>query len=33
MAAYGDQGSFRRDLHAAGLPFVMALKPRHGAWA
>ncbi|MCX4597463.1 hypothetical protein OG819_50205 [Streptomyces sp. NBC_01549] len=26
--AYGDQDSFR-----AGLPFVMALKPRHGTWA
>ncbi|WP_349253971.1 hypothetical protein [Streptomyces sp. BPTC-684] len=31
--AYGDHDSFRRDLHIAGLPFVMALKPRHGTWA
>nr|WP_260609501.1 hypothetical protein [Streptomyces sp. WAC 01325] len=31
--AYGDQDSFRSDLHATGLPFVMALKPRHGTWA
>ncbi|WP_406431215.1 transposase [Streptomyces sp. NBC_01589] len=31
--AYGDQDSFRSSLHAAGLPFVMALKPRHGTWA
>ncbi|MFJ7949288.1 IS701 family transposase [Streptomyces sp. NPDC096354] len=31
--AYGDQDSFRRQLHAAGLPFVMALKPSHGTWA
>ncbi|MET7718777.1 hypothetical protein [Streptomyces sp. NPDC005407] len=31
--AYGDQDSFRAGLHAAGLPFVMALKPRHGTWA
>ncbi|WUN13626.1 transposase [Streptomyces phaeochromogenes] len=31
--AYGDQDSFRSDLHAAGLPFVMALKPRRGTWA
>ena len=31
--AYGDQDGFRRDLHAAGLPFVMALKPSHGTWA
>ncbi|MFD7055854.1 transposase [Streptomyces mirabilis] len=31
--AYGDQDSFRSSLHDAGLPFVMALKPRHGTWA
>ncbi|WP_329295475.1 IS701 family transposase [Streptomyces sp. NBC_01455] len=31
--AYGDQDSFRSQLAAAGLPFVMALKPSHGTWA
>ncbi|MFE6895610.1 transposase [Streptomyces sp. NPDC057717] len=31
--AYGDQDSFRPSLHAAGLPFMTALKPRHGTWA
>ncbi|MFE5112038.1 IS701 family transposase [Streptomyces sp. NPDC056663] len=31
--AYGDQDGFRRQLGAAGLPFVMALKPSHGTWA
>nr|WP_319949629.1 transposase [Streptomyces halobius] len=31
--AYGDQDAFRGELSAAGLPFVMALKPRRGAWA
>lgn len=31
--ACGDQDSFRSSLHDAGLPFVMALKPRHGTWA
>ena len=31
--AYGDHDSFRADLHAAGLAFVMALKPRHGTWS
>ena len=31
--AYGDQDGFRRQLDAAGLPFVMALKPSHGTWA
>lgn len=31
--AYGDQDGFRRQLAAAGLPFVMALKPSHGTWA
>ncbi|MFI6979142.1 IS701 family transposase [Embleya sp. NPDC050154] len=28
--AYGDQDGFRSELADAGLPFVMALKPRHG---
>ncbi|MFD8964073.1 transposase [Streptomyces sp. NPDC059568] len=31
--AYGDQDGFRRQLAAAGLPFVMALKPSYGTWA
>ncbi len=31
--AYGDQDGFRRDLTVARLPFVLALKPSHGAWA
>ncbi|MFJ8745314.1 hypothetical protein ACIRL2_38810 [Embleya sp. NPDC127516] len=31
--AYGDQDGFRSELVDAGLPFVMALKPRHGIWA
>ncbi|MGI5182382.1 IS701 family transposase [Dactylosporangium sp. CA-152071] len=31
--AYGDQDGFRADLRAAGLPFVMALKPHRGTWA
>jgi hypothetical protein len=31
--AYGDQDGVRADLRAAGLPFVMALKPRRGTWA
>ncbi|MET7794880.1 transposase, partial [Micrococcus luteus] len=31
--AYGDQDGFRRQLAAAGLPFVMALKPSHGTWS
>jgi SRSO17 transposase len=31
--AYGDQDGFRRELDAAGMPFVMALKPRRGTWA
>ncbi|XNR87375.1 transposase [Streptomyces sp. R-74717] len=31
--AYGDQDGFRRQLAAAGLPFVMALKPSHDTWA
>jgi hypothetical protein len=32
-SAYGDQDGFRGELAQAGLPFVMALKPRHGTWA
>ena len=32
-SAYGDQDGFRGELAEAGLPFVMALKPRHGKWA
>jgi hypothetical protein len=32
-AAYGDQDAFRGDLSLAGLPFVMALKPKRGTWA
>ncbi|MER6808149.1 hypothetical protein ABT299_02610 [Spirillospora sp. NPDC000708] len=32
-SAYGDQDNFRGELRRAGLPFVMALKPRHGVWA
>ena len=28
-----DQDGFRAELAEAGLPFVMALKPRRGAWA
>jgi hypothetical protein len=31
--AYGDQDGFRAGLAEAGLPFVMALKPRRGTWA
>jgi DDE superfamily endonuclease len=31
--AYGDQDGFRGELSEAGLPFVMALKPRRGIWA
>jgi hypothetical protein len=31
--AYGDQDGFRAELAEAGLPFVMALKPRRGIWA
>ncbi|WP_331772889.1 hypothetical protein OG948_56535 (plasmid) [Embleya sp. NBC_00888] len=29
----GDQDGFRSELADAGLPFVMALKPGHGAWS
>jgi DDE superfamily endonuclease len=29
-SAYGDQDGFRGELAGAGLPFVMALKPRRG---
>jgi hypothetical protein len=32
-SAYGDQDGFRGELAGAGLPFVMALKPRHGTRA
>ena len=32
-SAYGDQDGFRGELAQAGLPFVMALKPRRGMWA
>jgi hypothetical protein len=32
-SAYGDQDGFRGELAQAGLPFVMALRPRHGIWA
>src|SRR6266581_3359401 len=32
-SAYGDQDGFRAELAEAGLPFVMALKPRRGIWA
>ena len=31
--AYGDQDGFRAEPAEAGLPFVMALKPRYGTWA
>ena len=32
-SAYGDRDGFRGELAEAGLPFVMALKPRRGTWA
>ena len=32
-SAYGDRDGFRGELAEAGLPFVMALRPRHGIWA
>src|SRR6266516_4770922 len=32
-SAYGDQDGFRGELAEAGLPLVMALKPRRGTWA
>src|SRR5215510_15007636 len=32
-SAYGDQDGFRGELAGAGLPFVMALRPRRGIWA
>ena len=32
-SAYGDQDGFRGELAEAGLPFVMALRPRRGVWA
>lgn len=31
--AYGDQDGIRSKLVDAGMPFVLALKPRHGTWA
>jgi hypothetical protein len=31
--AYGDNSGFTRALGAAGVPFVLALKPRRGSWA
>jgi hypothetical protein len=31
--AYGDNPGFTQALGAAGVPFVLALKPRKGAWA
>lgn len=30
---YGDHDGFRAELHTAGLPFVLALRPRRGVWA
>jgi hypothetical protein len=30
---YGDQDGFRGELAEAGLPFVVALRPRRGIWA
>ncbi|MFF1342962.1 IS701 family transposase [Streptomyces sp. NPDC058290] len=30
---YGDHDEFRHTLREAGLPFVMALRPRRGTWA
>jgi DDE superfamily endonuclease len=32
-SACGDQDGFRGELAEAGLPFVMALRPRRGMWA
>jgi len=32
-SACGDQDGFRGELAQARLPFVMALRPRHGIWA
>jgi hypothetical protein len=32
-AAYGDIDDFRAEFRAAGIPFVMALRPRRGMWA
>ncbi len=32
-SAYGDQDGFRGELAGAGLPFVVALRPRRGIWA
>jgi SRSO17 transposase len=33
VAADCAYNNFRAGLHAAGLVFVMTLKPRHGTWA
>jgi hypothetical protein len=30
---YGDNSGFTQALGAAGVPFVLALKPRKGTWA
>ncbi len=32
-SAHGDQDGFHGELAQAGVPFVVALKPRHGTWA
>lgn len=31
--AYGDIDAFRIELRRAGLPFVVAVRPKHGVWA
>ncbi|MEU6673545.1 transposase [Streptomyces sp. NPDC046925] len=31
--AYGDVDDFRCELHAADVPFVMAIRRRRGIWA
>jgi SRSO17 transposase len=31
--AYGDNDALRTELRAAGLPFVLALRPHRGSWA
>src|SRR4051812_35386860 len=31
--AYGDLDPFRAELRTVGLPWVMALRARHGTWA
>lgn len=30
---YGDHDALRSELHVAGVPFVLALKPHRGTWA